>query len=89
MRCLNKTHGVAELSRQKLFQGDGSHPHRRYLGRAAGLVQQAAEMGAKTLMMTGNPDRIVEFDGGGQPYLSKPFTPELFVQRVEEILAAG
>jgi hypothetical protein len=23
-------------------------------------------------MMTGNPDRIVECDGAGQPYLSKP-----------------
>jgi hypothetical protein len=39
--------------------------------------------------MTGNPDRIVEFDGAGQPYLSKPLRAEAFVQRVEEILAAG
>jgi DNA-binding response OmpR family regulator len=51
------------------------------------LVKQAAGLGAKTLMMTGNPDRIIEFDGAGQPYLSKPFPPDLFLRRVEEILA--
>ena len=56
-------------------------------GTSAGLVQRATELGAKTLMMTGNPERITEFDGSGQPYLSKPFTPELFVKRVQEILA--
>ena len=37
-------------------------------------------------MMTGNPDRIIEFDGAGQPYLSKPFPPEAFMQWVEEWL---
>jgi DNA-binding response OmpR family regulator len=58
-------------------------------GSSAGLVRQAVGLGAKTLMMTGNPERIVEFDGAGQPYLSKPFPPELFVQRIEEILAGG
>jgi DNA-binding response OmpR family regulator len=51
-------------------------------------VQQAESAGAKTLMMTGNPDRIIEFDGAGQPYLSKPFPPEAFMQRVEELVAA-
>jgi DNA-binding response OmpR family regulator len=39
-------------------------------------------------MMTGSPDRIIEFDGAGQPYLSKPFPPDVFLQRVEEILVA-
>ena len=58
-------------------------------GSSASLVQQAKQLGTEILMMTGNPDRIIEFDGAGQPYLSKPFTPELFVQRVEEILAVG
>jgi hypothetical protein len=29
--------------------------------------------------MTGNPDRIVELDGAGQPFLSKPFPPDAFV----------
>jgi DNA-binding response OmpR family regulator len=57
-------------------------------GSSTGLVQRATELGAKTLMMTGNPDRIIEFDGAGQPYLSKPFAPELFVKRVQEILTA-
>jgi DNA-binding response OmpR family regulator len=56
-------------------------------GSSTGLTQQAAALGVKTLMMTGNPDRIVEFDGAGQPYLSKPFPAEVFVQRVEAILA--
>jgi hypothetical protein len=32
---------------------------------------------------------MIEFDGVGQAYLSKPFAAELFLQRVEEILAAG
>jgi hypothetical protein len=39
--------------------------------------------------MTGNPDRIVEFDGAGQPFLSKLFPADAFVQRVQEILGAG
>jgi hypothetical protein len=35
-------------------------------------------------MMTGEPERITEFDVSGQPYLSKPFTPGLFIQRVRD-----
>src|SRR5215472_13031758 len=31
-------------------------------GSSTSLTQQAEAAGAKTLMMTGNPDRIVEFD---------------------------
>jgi DNA-binding response OmpR family regulator len=58
-------------------------------GSSAGLVRQAAALGVKTFMMSGNPDLIVEFDNAGQPYLSKPFPPELFVRRAQEILAAG
>ena len=53
-------------------------------GSSTSVVQQAEAAGANTLMMTGNPDRIIEFDGAGQPYLSKPFLPDLFVQRVRE-----
>ena len=56
-------------------------------GSSTSLVQQAEAAGAKTLMMTGNPDRIIEFDGAGKPYLSKPFLPDLFVQRVREMLS--
>lgn len=55
-------------------------------GSSAALATRAAEGGAKVLMMTGNPDRITEFDGAGQPYLSKPFPPEAFLLRVEELL---
>jgi DNA-binding response OmpR family regulator len=58
-------------------------------GSCANLVKQVEAAGVKTLMMTGNPDRIVEFDGAGQPYLSKPFLPEAFLVRVREILGAG
>ena len=58
-------------------------------GSSTSLVKQAQTAGAKTLMMTGSPDRIVEFDGSGQPYLSKPFPPGAFLQRVEQILATG
>ena len=36
-------------------------------GSSASLVQQAEAAGAKVLMMTGNPDRIIEPDGAGQP----------------------
>src|SRR6266446_2929040 len=56
-------------------------------GSSTSLTQQATALGVKTLMMTGNPERIIEFDGAGQPYLSKPFPPEVFLQRVKEILA--
>ena len=55
-------------------------------GSSTSLAKQAEAAGAKTLMMTGSPDRIVEFDGSGQPYLSKPFPPEAFLHRVEQIL---
>jgi DNA-binding response OmpR family regulator len=58
-------------------------------GSSTSLVKQAETAEAKTLMMTGSPDRIVEFDGSGQLYLSKPFPPEAFLQRVEQILATG
>ena len=42
-----------------------------------------------TLMMTGSPDRIIEFDRAGRPCRSKPFPREALLQRVEEMLAAG
>ena len=58
-------------------------------GSSTSLAKQAEAAGAKTLMMTGSPDRIVEFDGSGQPYLSKPFPPEAFLQRVEQILSTN
>jgi hypothetical protein len=57
-------------------------------GSSTSLVQQAEAAGAKTLMMTGNPDRTIEYDGAGKPYLSKPFLPDLFVQRVREMLSS-
>ena len=56
-------------------------------GSSTSLAQQAEAAGCKTLMMTGSPDRIVEFSGAGQPYLSKPVRPDVFLQRVEEMLA--
>ena len=34
-------------------------------GASGALVKQAEAAGAKTLMMTGSPDRIVELDGAG------------------------
>jgi DNA-binding response OmpR family regulator len=58
-------------------------------GSSASLTRQAEAAGAKTLMMAGSPDRIVEFDAAGQPYLSKPFLPDAFMRRVQEILGAG
>jgi DNA-binding response OmpR family regulator len=58
-------------------------------GSSTSLARQAEAGGAKTLIMTGSPDRIVEFDGSGQPYVSKPFPLEAFLQRVEQILSAG
>jgi DNA-binding response OmpR family regulator len=58
-------------------------------GSSTSPAKQAEAAGAKTLIMTGSPDRIVEFDGSGQPYLSKPFPPEAFLQRVEQILSTG
>jgi len=58
-------------------------------GSSTSLVQQAAALGAKTLMITGNPERIIEFDKARQAYLSKPFLPGVFLQRVNKMLAAG
>jgi DNA-binding response OmpR family regulator len=58
-------------------------------GSGATLAKQAEAAGAKVLMITGNPDRIVEFDGSGQRYLSKPFPPEAFLRRVQEMLSSG
>jgi DNA-binding response OmpR family regulator len=57
-------------------------------GSGISLAKQAEAAGAKILMLTGSPDRIVEFDGSGQRYLSKPFPAEAFLQRVREILSS-
>jgi DNA-binding response OmpR family regulator len=54
-------------------------------GSGISLAKQARAAGVKILMITGSPDRIVEFDGSGQSYLSKPFAPEAFLQRIQEI----
>ena len=56
-------------------------------GSGINLAKQAEAAGAKVLMITGSPDRIVEFDGSGQAYLSKPFPPEAFLRRVQQILS--
>jgi DNA-binding response OmpR family regulator len=55
-------------------------------GSSTSLVQQAEAAGAKIFIMTGNPKGIIEFDDAGQPYLSKPFSAEAFVQRVQELV---
>ena len=55
-------------------------------GSSETLTEQAAAAGAQILVMTGNADRIVGLDDAGRPYLSKPFTPEAFLERVQEIL---
>jgi DNA-binding response OmpR family regulator len=57
-------------------------------GSGISLAKQAEAAGVKILMITGSPDRIVEFDSSGQSYLSKPFVPEAFLQRVQEILSS-
>ena len=56
-------------------------------GSNTNLAKQAEAAGARVLMITGSPDRIIEFDASGQPYLSKPFPPEAFLRRVPEILS--
>jgi DNA-binding response OmpR family regulator len=58
-------------------------------GSGTSLAKQAEAGGAKILMITGSPDRMIEFDGTGQRYLSKPFPPEAFLRRVQEILSLG
>jgi DNA-binding response OmpR family regulator len=58
-------------------------------GSSASLTNQARTASAEIVMMTGNPDRIIEYDGAGQSYLSKPFLPDAFLQRVGEMLGAG
>jgi DNA-binding response OmpR family regulator len=45
-------------------------------------------LGVKIIMMTGNPERIVEFDAARQPYLSKPFPAGALVEKVREVLTA-
>ena len=37
-------------------------------GSSTSVVQQAEAAGANTLMMTGNPDQIIEFVGAEHPY---------------------
>jgi hypothetical protein len=32
---------------------------------------------------------MLELDGAGQPYLSKPYTPEAFLERVRDMLGEG
>jgi DNA-binding NtrC family response regulator len=45
-------------------------------GSSTSLVQQAEAAGAKTLMMTGNPDRIIEFDGADNLTCQSRFHPK-------------
>ena len=56
-------------------------------GSSTNLAKQAEAAGARVLMITGSRDRIIEFDASGQPYLSKPFPPEAFLRRVQQILS--
>ncbi len=72
--------GVPDLLATDVVPTDGS---------SASLAKQAEAAGGKILMMTGNPDRRIEFDGSGQPCSSKPFPPEAFLRRVQEIPSAG
>ena len=58
-------------------------------GSGARLAKQAEAAGAKILMVTGSPDRMMEFEGSGQRYLSKPFPAEAFLRCVQEILSPG
>jgi DNA-binding response OmpR family regulator len=58
-------------------------------GSSTSFAKQAEAAGAKVLMITGSPERIVEFDGSGQRYLSKPFLSEAFLRRVQEMLSSG
>ena len=57
-------------------------------GSSTNLAKQAEAAGARVLMITGSPDRIIEFDASGQPYLSKPFPVVAFLRRVQEVLAS-
>jgi len=59
-----------------LLAGHRCRTHR--LLRYASTSPQAEAAGEKILMMTGNPDRLVEFVGSGQPHFSKRFPPEGF-----------
>jgi|SRR5271165_3275253 len=58
-------------------------------GSGINLAKRAEAAGAKILMTTGSPDRMIEFDGSGQRYLSKPFPPDAFLRRVREMLSSG
>jgi len=58
----------------------------RIIGRDAPDESKERHAEIAVEVMTGNPDRILEFDAAGQPYLSKPFTVELFLQRVQELV---
>jgi hypothetical protein len=57
-------------------------------GSSTSLVQQTEAAGANTSDVDGKSRRIIEFDGTEQPYLSKPFLSDLFVQPVREMLSS-
>jgi len=57
-------------------------------GHGTALVQAAERRGVKSLVVTGNPDRMTLFEGQGVDYLSKPFRPVEFLRRVEACLAS-
>jgi DNA-binding response OmpR family regulator len=56
-------------------------------GSSDSLVHQARSSGAKISMLTGNPERIVQFDVARQPYLSRPFPPRVLADKIEKVLA--
>jgi DNA-binding response OmpR family regulator len=45
-------------------------------GASGASAKHTEAAGAKILMMTGSPDRIIEFDGAGQPYFSSRLSPK-------------
>jgi DNA-binding response OmpR family regulator len=57
-------------------------------GHGTALVRAAERRGVKSLVVTGNPDRMTLFEGQGVDYLSKPFRPVEFLRRVEACLAS-
>ena len=45
-----------------------------------------ARLEARTASLHFSPFCFLEFEGAGQPYLSKPFPVEAFLQRVNELV---
>jgi DNA-binding NtrC family response regulator len=58
-------------------------------GRGEDLARAAEQRGVKTLVISGDPERLQQAAAAGVPHLGKPFRAAALAERVADVLAAA